>query len=54
MTFYTPEGIQQLVEQHLEPLVDTQRLLERHDNVQHGVHVENRDVVVWGRYAADR
>jgi SAM-dependent methyltransferase len=51
MAFYTPEGIQEILETHLGPLTDVQRLLERHDNVQNGVHVENRDVVVWGRLA---
>lgn len=49
MAFYTPQGIQDLLETHLGPLTDVQRLLENHDNVQNGVHVANRDVVVWAR-----
>jgi hypothetical protein len=49
MTFYRPDDLRALVEQHLGPLTDAQTLLSTHDNVQHGLHITNHDVVIWGR-----
>jgi SAM-dependent methyltransferase len=54
MAFYTADGIRTLLEERLGPLSGVQVLLERHDNVQNGILVENRDVTVWASLAAKR
>jgi len=49
MAFYTAEDLCQLLDATIGPLHDRHVLLESHQNVQNGVLVDNRDVIVWGR-----
>lgn len=49
MTFYDPDDLRSLIESRLGPLQDCQVLFESHENIQHDLRVENRDVIVWGR-----
>ena len=49
MAFYTPDDLCQILDATIGPLHDRQVLLESHQNVQNGVRVDNRDVIVWGR-----
>jgi SAM-dependent methyltransferase len=49
MTFYRPDDLRSLVEAHLGPLSEVTTLLSTHENTQHGLLIDNHDVVIWGR-----
>ena len=43
------EPLLDLLDRHLGPLTQTETLLSTHENTQHGLHITNDDVVIWGR-----
>lgn len=49
MAFYEPDDLCTLIDHTLGPLHDRVVLLESHENIQNGLHIDNRDVIVWGR-----
>lgn len=49
LAFYDPDDLVGLVETHLGPLSGRTVLRERYENVQHGLLVDNCNVIVWGR-----
>lgn len=49
MTFYRPDDLQSLVGDHLGPISEVTALLSTHENTQHGLLIENHDVVLWAR-----
>lgn len=49
MAFYEPSEVCELLDSTLGPLQDRVVLLESHENIQNGLLIDNRDVIVWGR-----
>jgi SAM-dependent methyltransferase len=49
MAFYEPDDLRALIEDRLGTLHDCQVLFESHENIQHDLRIDNRDVIVWGR-----
>jgi len=49
MAFYEPDDLCDLIDETVGPLQDRVVLLESHENIQDGLLIDNRDVIVWGR-----
>lgn len=49
MTFYRPDDLRALIQDHLGPMSEVTTLVSGHENPQHGLLITNHDVVIWGR-----